>query len=281
MEVENDNRLKKEPFFTPFSILLILVTIVVMVLIQVVLFPNLSGISYFSMNALGLLFVVLDIYVIVRSYLRRNGLDKPRHADLNKELSDAYTAKFGGIRFRGGSLGRIDVYTTYLPALFNKSPVNLFDSKTPTILVRSSFLGRLDSNEMDAVVLHELYHYMSPWTTVKKFLALGIMPISACILLAGLAIIFYRTEILILLDVIIGIVILDIGFYTCFAIVYWKEEEKADLFSLKFIKRDFISSALVKSAKYIGEEFGNSNFSKASKYMRKRLNKLREYNETF
>lgn len=272
--------MKKNPFHSFFSLSVILIVGAILGLLNFVLLPSPTPPERLFLNAISFSLSILAIWIVVYHGSRNDDLfDEPRYADKDEDLSELYKNKFGGMEFNGKPLGTVDVYIFYFTGFVNKSPVALYRSRTPKILIKSDFLEYVDADELDALILHELGHYMSKWGRTSKKYTLLFLLAFVTILFSGISILLYGQFVSILTVTIIGFSILLVVLYFSFAAILGREEVNCDLFSVKFLKKDSISSALNKMLEYAGKELSKRRFSTTANRMEKRLAKLRVYNE--
>jgi Zn-dependent protease with chaperone function len=207
-------------------------------------------------------------------------LSEPHNADMDYELSKIYTEKYGKLTYKNNEIKKIDVYLFSSYNFFNKSPVGLHDSKTPKILIKDDFLRCLNKDEMDAVILHELHHFLVNDNLKRKILAIAMLLSVGAVIFALLTIVLYGTGIPLLLKIIIGSLVFLAIIYSLLIIIVPREETKCDIFSIKVLKKDFVSSGLVKTLNYQGQYVHGFRFNNLLRQINKRLTKIREYNET-
>ncbi len=213
-------------------------------------------------------------------------LEEPKYGIKNDELTELYSNKFSNLSFINKYVNHIDIYLFDKSFPFHKhSPVLLYQPLNlpeivsyPKILINDYFIDYFTEYEMDAVILHELYHFIYSKIKIKKILAHGIlfslMAIIILILIIYLPPVKYTIfQTNILFFIIIAFVSLIILLYISFVIIYINEEIKADKFSIKILKTDFISSALKKIAVYDQINL-NNKFNGLAWQINKRLKRL-------
>ncbi|MCL4358819.1 MAG: M48 family metalloprotease [Candidatus Thermoplasmatota archaeon] len=267
-------------FFKPYFIVS-LFTLFMLLIFQNFIFEHPSKVETVVLSAIPIFIFPAELGILYYRYLKKWGyLSEPRNADMDYELSEIYTEKYGKLTYKNDEIKKIDIYIYSSFNFFNKSPVGLHDSKTPKILIKDDFLRCLNNDEMDAVILHELYHFIENDNLKRKILAIAMLLSVGAIIFALLTIFLYGTRISLLLKIIIGSLVFVAIIYLLLVIIVPREETKCDIFSIQVLKKDFVSSGLVKTLNYQGQYVRGFRFNSMLRQINKRLTKIREYNET-
>ena len=267
-------------FFKPYFIVS-LITLFMLLILQSFIFEHPSDLETAVLSAIPIFIFPAEFGILYYRYLKKWGyLSEPHNADMDYELSKIYTEKYGKLTYKNNEIKKIDVYLFSSYNFFNKSPVGLHDSKTPKILIKDDFLRCLNNDEMDAVILHELHHFLVNDNLKRKILAIAMLLSVGAVIFALLTIVLYGTGIPLLLKIIIGSLVFLAIIYSLLIIIVPREETKCDIFSIKVLKKDFVSSGLVKTLNYQGQYVHGFRFNNLLRQINKRLTKIREYNET-
>ncbi len=280
MRSDRNKRGNFKLFFKPYFIVS-LITLFILLILQNFIFENPSKIEAAALSAIPIFIFPAEFGILYYRYLKKCGyLSEPHNADIDYELSRIYTERYGKLTYKNKEIKQIDVYLFSSFNFFNKSPVGLHDSKTPKILIKDDFLRCLNKDEMDAVILHELHHFLVNDNLKRKILAIAMLLPVCAIVFALLTIFLYGIGLPLLLKTIIGSLVVLAVIYLLLAIIVPREETKCDIFTIKALKMDFVSSGLVKTLNYQGQYVHRFRFNSMRRQINRRLTKIREYNET-
>ncbi len=239
-----------------------------MYILETYIFNHLPDFEYNIINILpfSILYFIL-YYNYINKSQREIGLD----AELNYELSKKYSKKYPFLNVD------VDIYTKYhTENFFNHSPVNLMDNrKTPTITIEEDLIHILDDLELEAVILHELYHFLHyNVEKTKRIIVYTITTLFFSLIFTGLTMGLYHVNNFLGFIIVFVIIILIVLLYKLLSYILINTEVKCDRFSLKIMGKDYITSALNKMLDYERQFVSDQTYQRLLKINNKRLNKL-------
>jgi len=281
MKMENNKNKFYKLFLLPF-IIIGLITVFIFTIFSNFILLHPTKIDNIILNAFSIFIYPVELGILFYLYYKKVGyFDEPRNAVKDYDLSEIYTKKYGDIIYKKSNLKEINIYTSDAYNLFHLSPAGIFDSKALKISIQRDFLDCINSNEMDAIILHEIYHFITNSVLIRKLFAFAITIAGGAIIFLILTIFMYRVQLSLLINLIIVFLILIIILYTIFTIIFNREEISCDIFSIKELKKDYISTALQKTIYYLSKNITGHRYivSRIKKQINKRLKKIEDYNE--
>ncbi|ARD85220.1 hypothetical protein FAD_1358 [Ferroplasma acidiphilum] len=282
MKIENNKKKIYKLFLLPYLIIG-LITVSIFTIFDNFILLHPTKIENIILNIFNIFIYPAELGILLYLYFKKTGyLDEPRNAVKDYDLSEIYTKKYAGIKYRESNIKEINIYIYDLNDLFHLSPAGIFYSKALKILIQRDFLDYITPDEMDAVVLHEIGHFITNSGLIRKVLAFAILLAGGAIIFLLLTIFMYGVQLSLLINLIIGFLTVIIILYSIFTIIFNREELSCDIFSIKELKKDYISTALQKTSYYLSKNIIGHRYMifRIKKQINKRLKKIEEYNET-
>jgi Zn-dependent protease with chaperone function len=266
-------------FLLPYTILGA-ITALILIILETFIFKNLLNFEYNIIDAIPF---SIELFIVYYNYLTHVNEIIPEYDEMNYELSSEYSQKFEYLTGKNNEIKKKDIYNIdYFPNFFNYSGVNLLNySKNPVITIDKNLIKILNNSELDALILHELYHFITHKTAlIKRTIAYVMTILFFSIVLTLLTIFLYNVNKILGFEIVFTFVSLIIILYILLHVILINDERKCDIFSINVLNHNYISSALMKSIYYEKPFLNENTFNRLLKINSKRLKKLDDYNET-